>query len=646
MIRLLLLECVVIDHGLTRLNDAASVARSADCAMADRHARVKFLLLWASLLLARLVLSVYLPLFGDEAFYWLEGQHLTWAYSDLPAATAALARLGVELGGNHAWALRLPFELLAALMPWLVIAIARHLGVRGARAWQAGMLAVLLPPLAGLGIMAMPDVPLTLAILLCVEAVLALLARFSTAALLRLALGLVLGGFSHYRFALPLLVAGIALLASADGRALLRRPVLWLVAAVGALAWAPLLLWNWRHHGAGLTFQLAERHPWQFHGDGMLFVPIQLLLLTPLLALAMGLAVRRGWAGWRAQGDARLGFVLIASLLLLTAYFVLGFFADQQRVSFHWPLPAYLPLLALVPAVLADWWPVWRRAAWALLAFGTLLTLAFLAAISMPAVRSYLAAGSGYPDNFAGWSQVAARASEALREMPADTQLIADNFMLAAQLGFALDGKPVAVLDHPLNHKHGRAAQLALWGRVPAPGPLPRPSLLVVEDTAVALKDRLRAYARGCERHGPLPVPEVLNVDHGRKRFLLYRLLHAPESDACVLPALAWIDQPLAGASVAGEVAVRGWAFKDGASVARVEISVDGAVVAQAQYGLPAPHVAAYWRISRDRAHPDVGFSATFDSAGLVSGRHWLGLVVHGRDGSIEPWPEQVFMVD
>src|SRR3546814_8225507 len=59
---------------------------------------------------------------------------------------------------------------------------------------------------------------------------------------------------------------------------------LWLAAASGALAWAPLLLWNWHHHGAGLAFQLRERHPWQFHGDGALFVPIQLLLLTPLLA--------------------------------------------------------------------------------------------------------------------------------------------------------------------------------------------------------------------------------------------------------------------------------------------------------------------------------------------------------------------------
>src|SRR3546814_12367136 len=46
MVRLLLPECVVIDHGLTQLNDVASVARSAGDALADRRARVKFLWLW------------------------------------------------------------------------------------------------------------------------------------------------------------------------------------------------------------------------------------------------------------------------------------------------------------------------------------------------------------------------------------------------------------------------------------------------------------------------------------------------------------------------------------------------------------------------------------------------------------------------
>ena len=100
----------------------------------------------ASLLLlaAKLALAARLPLFVDEAYYWLEGRHLAWAYSDLPGLTAWLARLGTELGGTNALALRAPFVLIAAFVPWLVSRIAtRELGaVAGAR---AGLIALAMP---------------------------------------------------------------------------------------------------------------------------------------------------------------------------------------------------------------------------------------------------------------------------------------------------------------------------------------------------------------------------------------------------------------------------------------------------------------------------------------------------------------------
>ena len=93
------------------------------------HARNWFVGLWALLLLAKIVLAARLPLFVDEAFYWQEGRHLAWAYSDLPGLTAWMARLGVALGGDHTLALRVPFLLLAALVPWTVVRItARDFG--------------------------------------------------------------------------------------------------------------------------------------------------------------------------------------------------------------------------------------------------------------------------------------------------------------------------------------------------------------------------------------------------------------------------------------------------------------------------------------------------------------------------------------
>lgn len=610
--------------------------------MADRNARAKFLAWWALALALKLWLAAVLPLFGDEAFYWLEGQHLAWAYSDLPGATAALARLGVALGGNHLFALRLPFVALAAALPWCVIAIARHLG-QGRFAWPAGTLALLLPLSAGLGPMAMPDVPLTLATLMCFEASLALLHGGGRGAVLRLALGLGLGAFSHYRFALPLGMAALALLGSARGRLLLRQPPVLLALGLGALAWWPLLRWNLDHAGAGLGFQLLERHPWRFHLDGAWFVPIQWLLLTPLLAPLLLRVAGQVGAQWRRERDPRAALLVFGAGGLFVLYLLAAFFVDRERVSFHWPLPAYLPWLALLPAALQAYSPAWRRALWVSVAIGAAAAVGFLATISSAPARQALAIGNAYPENFAGWTEIASATRQALASLPPDVPIVADNFMLGAQLSFALDGRRVDVLDHPLNRKHGRAAQLALWGLVP--GTLPSTGLLVVEDNAIALKDRLAAYHQRCARYGPLAEPQIVNVDHGRKRFLLYRL-DAPRPTQCVSPALAWIDLPTPGAGVSGVFELFGWAFKDGGGIARVEVTLDGAVVAEADYGQSMPHVAAYWRISTDPAHPNVGFHARIDTRALAPGRHWLGLVLHGRDGSIEPWAEQPIRIE
>ena len=59
-------------------------------------------------------------------------------------------------------------------MPWLVVRIARRVREFGDRTaslrWQAGLLALLLPLAGTLGLLALPDVPMALATLLCVDA--------------------------------------------------------------------------------------------------------------------------------------------------------------------------------------------------------------------------------------------------------------------------------------------------------------------------------------------------------------------------------------------------------------------------------------------------------------------------------------------
>src|SRR5690606_2584074 len=235
---------------------------------------------------------------------------------------------------------------------------------------------------------------------------------------------------------------------------------------------------------------------------------------------------------------------------------------------------------------------------------------------------------------------------ELREDMPEGTRLVADNFKVGAELGFALDDPSIEVLEHPVNRQHGRAPQLRLWhleatGARDPGGPV----LLVGAASEVEYKHLLLRYHGLCRRFGPLPPPRVLNVDHGRTRFLLFAIEGRAEG-ACTLPAMAWIDAPAADASVGHVLDVRGWAFKDGVGIDRVEVTFDGAVVAQADYGIASPGVGRFWDISTDAAHPHVGFQARLRLPADARGTHWLGLRLHGRDGSVEDWPEHRVLVE
>lgn len=93
----------------------------------------------------------------------------------------------------------------------------------GARAgWQAGAFTLLMPLSATLGILAVPDVPMAIAAVLCLDAGARLLRNVDAGAVLLLALGLLVGALSHYRFIGVIVVGFIALLLLPEGRRMLR----------------------------------------------------------------------------------------------------------------------------------------------------------------------------------------------------------------------------------------------------------------------------------------------------------------------------------------------------------------------------------------------------------------------------------------
>jgi 4-amino-4-deoxy-L-arabinose transferase-like glycosyltransferase len=512
------------------------IARADESSVAAATARWRAAFITAFVLLGLFKLSIAMQLspFGDEAFYWQESRRLAWGYSDLPPLTAFLIRLGEILAGHGLLGMRWPFLLLGSGLPWLLVGFTRKLF--DARAgWQAGLLWLGLPLGGSLGVLALPDVPLTFAIMLALYAFAQVLADDRWRHWLMLGVALALTWLTHYRAAMPWLAGALMLAGASSARRLWGRRQLWVALSVAALGLVPLLVSNRQQAGAGLAFQLIDRHPWRFHADALVQPLEQALACTPFM---YGLLLWALWACWRRRGaGAPWDWLGLFAASFVVGYFVLGLFADDLRFRAHWPLPGYLPLVAVLPVLLREspgarrgWRRTWLLATFALAGLGQLGGLGYLALATSGQHAALLAGVKAFPSLFVGW-RGSAQASEALLATPASMPapvLVADNFMLAAELDFQLNGRvPVYALDSPLNLMHGRAPQLAIWQRDEAglrhryAG---RPMLLVVDE--VALRERLRlgwlGSLCGARIVDPQPVRR-LDLFAGRRRFAFYR---------------------------------------------------------------------------------------------------------------------------
>jgi hypothetical protein len=481
--------------------------------------RDAFLLTFAVLALVKVFIATRLSPFGDEAFYWMESGRLAWGYSDLPPLTAWLIAAGEAVVGHGVFGMRLPFLLIGSTLPWLLVALGRQLG--GTRAgWQAGLLCMALPLAGTLGVLALPDVPLTVAIMMATLGLVNALERDRWRDWLLLAAGLGVAWLTHYRAAMPMLAGLVLFTLFPRGRAQWRNGKFYVAMLVALVGLVPLAVFNIQQRGVGIGFQLVERNPWAFHPDALVQPLEQALACTPLLYAVLLWAA---WASWKRRNTAPFDVVAAVSGTFILAYFVFGLFADDVRFRAHWPLPGYLPLLAVLPVLRA------RRflaLAFAVAALGTAIGLGYLWLAASPTGPGVLAGVKAFPSNFTGWRE-SARAVQQLHDVRPDAVLVADNFMLAAELRFQLGPQAtVYSLDSPLNTKHGRAPQLALWQldeaglRAAHAG---QEVLLAVDETSLRERERAAWLDTLPARVAGLQLAGRLDLFDGRRRFVFYR---------------------------------------------------------------------------------------------------------------------------
>lgn len=323
-------------------------------------------------LLVRLVLSIALPVTGDEAYFYQWGVHPALGYWDHPPMVGwwIAAMLNVS---HAAWAIRLPSTLLLAFVALAVLVLARRAGED--RAYLAAIGVMLTPPEL-LNVLISTDTPLVF---------------FSLLSVLAYSRGLQRNAMGWYALAGAML--GLAALskyfAALLGFAYLVFAVVspwhehrWRGVLVTYLVAMPFVLfnlaWNWEHCWANIMFNFFVRHDdagvrW----DRPLLFIVTALYATSIVGVVQCLRTRGSLR--RLFDDPRTRLLLVAGLVPLLLFALLSSF---KTIGLHW-LFSFVPLLFAAAAFVLSREQLLRNAKF-LAAFSGLHLLFLAAAAFLP----------------------------------------------------------------------------------------------------------------------------------------------------------------------------------------------------------------------------------------------------------------------
>ncbi len=309
----------------------------------------------AALVVFRLIAAAVTPLTFDEAYYWTWAKHLSGGYYDHPPMVAVVIRLGIMIGGDTGFGVRLVSILLALPMSWAIYRAARIL-FADARIASASAIFLNATLMASVGTtIVTPDAPLIVA----ASFVLYTLAKVwqTGRGVWWLAVGVAVGCGLLSKYTALFFGAQILLwlLLMKDQRRWLASPWPYLGGIVAFAIFAPVILWNADHEWVSLIKQIGrarvEGITLKYLGE---MIPTQFAFATPSVFI-LGVFGLYALAKGRATNAAGAALVSI-SVWMIFLYFV--WHSLHARVEANWLGPIY-PAFA-VAAAYAAWGTTWN----------------------------------------------------------------------------------------------------------------------------------------------------------------------------------------------------------------------------------------------------------------------------------------------
>ena len=400
----------------------------------------------AAFIAIKLWMFLAMPPIGDEAYYWLWGQHPALSYFDHPPLHAWLMGVVSQLLGWNLYALRaLTWVTLGATL-WIFWDWSKRLSPAEPALyfWRTAAIYLASPLFLAMGSIAFHD---HLLIALCLASghfMLLFAERYARDGsgwrwLYLAALFLGLATLTKYN-AVFLGLAFLAFLLFQPGlRKSLATPHPWIAALLSIALQAPVFWWNIAQGFASYRFHLADRwvDPQQATPAQLpAFLLLSIIVLSPVVVYGtLRLIFQRPAPGFQSTAKHLSMWLLGISSLAMVG---LAFFVT---VFFYWNIVGFLLVMPLLPLVLHQ---AWLR--WAHIAYGLVFGLVLLVNQTIVPIPTLLGQFHWVTSSIYGWDEVAAKVKALQAEHP-DAFVGTTVYGTAAQLGFALHDPDVVALS-------------------------------------------------------------------------------------------------------------------------------------------------------------------------------------------------------
>lgn len=288
------------------------------------------------------IYNTFIPLHGDEAYYWVWSHHLQGGYFDHPPMIAYLIALSNYVSESE-WGVRLVNVLSMTVAATIVFKMTRDI-VNAKAALNAVLIFGSIVLVHAGFTLTTPDSPLilfwSLALYFTYKAVF-----FGHTKNFILA-GLLIGAMMLSKYTAILFVLSVVLFVLIKRRSLLLNWRFYMSIVIAAIVVSPLLIWNAQHEWISFTFQLKQHaeqgsHPllwnyfWEFFGG-------QFLVFSPIFAGILFFYLAKEKLFFKNE---------TLFFLALNVVSVIGFFLYKSlygHMELNYGAPAYIAATILV----------------------------------------------------------------------------------------------------------------------------------------------------------------------------------------------------------------------------------------------------------------------------------------------------------